>query len=168
MSLATNFLTSNYLSAKLIEPGLKIDAVIVSAGPVEFEDSGETKLVLRLDYQGKGLVLNQTRLKQCIAAWGPSYANWIGEKLTIWRGKDKFGGEPVDAVAIEPITEGRIAAKPALHTITSGLSGSSGSSSRYPERPSQRGQWSASEPPPIASSAGDGPGEAGPDDDVPF
>jgi hypothetical protein len=109
MSLnATDFITSNYLRAEDIAPDVLIEANIVSARAHEFE-GGETKLVLYVDYQSKGVVLNQTRLKATIAAFGPNPDNWIGRTIIIRRGVTMFAGKDVPGIVIEPVRAERIA-----------------------------------------------------------
>ena len=112
---ATNFLTSNLLNADGLESGVRIEAIVVSVRPREFED-GETKLVVYTDYEARGIVCNQTRLKALIAAYGPNPDNWIGKTIVISRGSTLFAGREVPAVKIEPIGAVRIAgsARPAI------------------------------------------------------
>jgi hypothetical protein len=54
MRSATDFLTSNLLNAEGVAPTTSIEATIVSARPVEFDDG--PKLAVYTDYQGKGIV----------------------------------------------------------------------------------------------------------------
>lgn len=65
----TDYLNSNLFNAAGIEPGVRIEATIVSVRDRDFED-GTTKPIIYTDYLGKGIVLNTTRLKALIAAWG--------------------------------------------------------------------------------------------------
>jgi hypothetical protein len=104
----TDYLTSNYLKAADLKPGVLIEAKIVSVRPVDFED-GTTKPVIYTDYMGKGIVLNQTRLKALIAAWGPNPDNLIGKTIIISQGRTMYAGEEVDAVVIKPVVADRIA-----------------------------------------------------------
>jgi hypothetical protein len=73
MPLATDFLNSNYFRAEDLDPNVVIETTIVSVRPREFEDG--SKLVVYTDHQGKGVVLNQTRLKALITAFGPNFDN---------------------------------------------------------------------------------------------
>jgi hypothetical protein len=147
MKNATDFLNSNFFRAEDLDPNVRIETTIVSTRPRDFED-GETKLVAYTDYQGgKGIVFNQTRLKACIAAWGPNLDNWVGKPLIVKRGATMFKGDPTWAVVVEPVVAERIAAEPRRPrpAITSG--------GRPPTPP---------EPPPI-NCAPDGS-----DEDMPF
>jgi hypothetical protein len=103
----TDFLTSNLINALSLEPKVKIEASIVSVRPREFED-GTTKAVIYLDFEGKGVVLNQTRLKALIAAFGTSPNNLIGKTVIISRGMTKYQGRDVPCVDIEPVVADRI------------------------------------------------------------
>ena len=77
----------------------------------EFEDSGERKLVIYTNHEGRGVVLNQTRLKTLIAAFGPQSDNWLGREIAILRGTTTFSGKHVPAIVIEPMVAERIAAR---------------------------------------------------------
>jgi hypothetical protein len=109
-TLATDYLTSNLLNADGLESGVSIEATIVSARPREFED-GETKLIVYTDYLGKGIVLNQTRLKALIAAYWPNPDNWTGKTIIIKRGTTMYAGKETGCVVIEPVVADRIAAQ---------------------------------------------------------
>jgi hypothetical protein len=69
MPLATSFFKSNFVNAKSLEPGVIYRARIVSVGPHTFEN-GETALVIRLDYLGKAIALNKTRVEAMIDGLG--------------------------------------------------------------------------------------------------
>jgi hypothetical protein len=140
----TEHLTSNLFNAVGIAPDVRIETKIVSIRERDFED-GTTKPVVYTDYLGKGIVLNQTRLKAGIAAWGPNPDNWIGKSIIISRGPTIFKGEPTWAVVMEPVVADKIAAHGATVTAISNR--------REPSEPSL-----APTPPE--------PGEI--DDDIPF
>jgi hypothetical protein len=113
--LATDYLTSNYMRAEDLESNVCIEATIVSARPREFED-GETKLVIYVDYQAKGIVLNQTRLKALISAYGANPDNWIGKTIIISRSMTMYAGKDAPCIVIEPVVADRLGAekRPAL------------------------------------------------------
>jgi hypothetical protein len=139
-----------------------IETAIVSARPREFDD-GSVKLVVYTDHQGKGMVLNQTRLKTMIAAFGPSFDGWVGKQIIISQDSTVYSGKTVPAIKVEPVVPTRIATepRPAIDTL------------RGPITPavidirSSRNAWR--DPPPSAPPADacpDGPGD--PSDDIPF
>jgi hypothetical protein len=107
MSNAAEFLTSNLINAKSLEADVRIEATVIAARPREFED-GSTKLTLYTDYQSKGVVLNQGRLKKMIAAFGPNYSNWVGKQIIIFQGWTVFQGENVPCVEIDPVRADRL------------------------------------------------------------
>jgi hypothetical protein len=116
MKKMTDYLTSNLLKAADIEPNVRIEAIIVSIRDRDFED-GTTKPVIYTDYLGKGVVLNQTRLKAGVAAFGPHPDNWVGKSIVLSRGPTTYKGEPTWAVVMEPVVANRIAASGAPTAI---------------------------------------------------
>jgi hypothetical protein len=115
----SRFTGSNYFRAEDLEPGVRIEAEIVSVALREFKD-GE-KAVVFTDFQGKGVVLNVTRGRVLYAAFGPNDANWIGKTIIIFLGEEKYEGKKVGAVAVEAVGATRIAAQSrAPISITSG------------------------------------------------
>jgi hypothetical protein len=112
---ATDYLNSNYFAAVDIAPDVRIEATVVSARPVDFKD-GTSKVVVYTDYLAKGVVLNKTRLVEMIMAFSGNPANWIGQKIIIFRGETMYEGRKVPAVGIEPVVATRIGAeqRPAL------------------------------------------------------
>ena len=172
MPLATDFFKSNWISAKSLEPGVRYEATIVSAGPHTFE-SGETVLTIRLDYLGKGIALNKTRLEAMIDGLGLDYDAWPGRRIAFWQADTFYQGKPDKCVAVKPVVHDRIEAKPqarpALGAQRQVIDGESrrgsteiASSSRGASR------WNDSEPPPVDP---DDPGpsmrEPG-EDDIPW
>jgi hypothetical protein len=93
----------------MLSPGVITEAGITDAAPRKFEDNS-VKLVIQLD-NSQALVLNQTRLRQMIAAFGLHYDKWCGQKIRYWRGTAMYQGKPVAAIAIEPIVTEKIAAE---------------------------------------------------------
>ena len=109
-SNATDFLTSNFLKATDLEEGVIVRAVILAAHPNEFED-GTTKLVIYTDYKAKGVVLNQTRLKTMIEAFGPNLDNWVGKTVSLRRGPTMFKGEATWGIFLDVDRSERIAVR---------------------------------------------------------
>jgi hypothetical protein len=66
------------------------------------------------------VVLNQTRLKALIAAFGTNPDNLIGKTVIISRVPTMFKGEPTWGVGIEPIVADRIATRGATVTAIGG------------------------------------------------
>ena len=106
----TDFLTSNLINAVSLDPKVKVEATIVSVRSREFEEGAKTvvKAVIYTDYEGKGVVLNQARLKALIAAWGTNPDNLIGKTVIISRGMTKYQGRDVPCVDIEPVVADRL------------------------------------------------------------
>jgi hypothetical protein len=123
MGNLTDFLTSNLINAAGLDPNVKIEAAIVSVRPREFED-GTTKPVIYTDHLGQGLVLNQTRLKAGIAAWGPNPDNWIGKIIIISQGMTTYAGKETPCVVMEPVVANRLKAGAPRVAITSGRAAS--------------------------------------------
>jgi hypothetical protein len=111
MPLATDYLTSDWLTAKHLKPETIYEATIIWAGPHTFEN-GETKLAIRIDYQPSGIAMNQTRLTAMISAFGPNYDNRVGKTIQFWQGDTFYQGRPEKCVAIKGVVAERIAAKP--------------------------------------------------------
>jgi hypothetical protein len=170
MPLATDFLNSNYFAAEDLDPKVLIETAIVSVRPREFED-GERKLVVYTDHQGKGVVLNQTRLKTMIAGFGPNFDGWVGKQIIISQGSTMYSGEPVPAIVVQPVVPTRIAAerRPALEASSPRPI----QTTRGPITPGsvdiRSGRYAQSDAPPSAPPPDvcpDGPGD--PSDDIPF
>jgi hypothetical protein len=146
MATADEFLTSNLLNASMLTPNTKIEATIISVRKRDFED-GSKKLVVYTDYMGLGIVLNQTRLKEMIRAFGVNYeTQWVGKKLIISQGDTAYQGRPEKRVVIEPIVATRIgtAPKPRLATVNDGR----GAASRGPiDARAGKGVWGGEAPP---------------------
>ena len=113
----TDFINSNYIKGEDIAQNVLIEATIASVKMKEFED-GEKSVVALED--GRQLILNQTRLKALIGAFGPNSENWIGKSVILSRGLAPYAGKIVPAVKIEPIVAPRIAAEPRQRLITVG------------------------------------------------
>jgi hypothetical protein len=111
MPLASDFFKSNFVNAMSLEPGVRYEATIVSAGPHTFEN-GETALVIRTDYKGKGIALNKTRLEATIDGLGVNYDNWAGKRIAFYQGDTFYQGKPAKCVVVEPVVNDRIAAQP--------------------------------------------------------
>jgi hypothetical protein len=104
-----NYLTSNYVKAEDLEAGVAIEARIASVTVREFEEKDDiiTKPVIRFD-DGRGVVLNQTRLRAMIGGFGPNSANWLGREVIVRRGQTLYQGRSVAAVELEPIVAPRL------------------------------------------------------------
>jgi hypothetical protein len=110
MTNASDFLSSNFLNAASLQPGVVIETTIVSVRPHEFE-GGETKLVLYTEHQAKGVVCNQTRLKAMIEAFGLNFDTWVGKMIRIYLGETTYQGRKVGSVEIEPVSPIRLRAE---------------------------------------------------------
>ena len=76
-----------------------------------FEERGKnvTRPIIRLEDQ-RGVVLNQTRLKAMIAAYGPNSNNWLDQPIRVRRGETLYAGKRVATVEVEADPSARIAA----------------------------------------------------------
>jgi hypothetical protein len=128
-------------------------------------------LVVFTDHQGKGVVLNQTRLKTMIAAFGPNFDGWPGKQITIRQGSTVYSGKTVPAIVVEPVVPTQIAAvrRPALEAS----SPKPIQTTRRPITPGsvdiRSARQTRSDPPPtvpLPDDCPDGPGD--PSDDIPF
>jgi hypothetical protein len=172
MPLASDFFKSNWINAASLEAGVCYEAIIVSVGPHTFE-TGETELTIRLDWKGKAIVLNKTRLEALIEAFGVNYDNWPGQKIAFWLGDTFWQGKPAKCVTIEGIVLDRLEAKPqqrpALGAQRQVIDGESRrGSTEIPSSSRGASPWNDSEPPPVDP---DDPGprmrEPG-EDDIPW
>jgi hypothetical protein len=160
----TDFINSNYIKGEDIAQNVLIEATIASVKKKEFEDGEKSVIALE---DGRQVVLNQTRLKALIGAFGPNSENWIGKSVILSRVQAMYAGKPLPAVKIEPIVAPRIgvtpqgsahslpsqpAAKPQPAQVTRGSS----------DIRSGRGAWD--DPPAPPPTSYDGPD----DDDDPF
>ena len=101
---------SNFWSAEKIGPNKKIQFDIAEAYLHDFDD-GTRKPVL-VGEDGSKLVMNPTRTKVLMAAWGPNSDNWLGRSAYISQGTTAYQGKPVPCIVVEPITHGQIENKP--------------------------------------------------------
>jgi hypothetical protein len=110
----TDFINSNYLRAEDLDPNVRIEATIAAVRSREFED-GSVKPVVFLG-DGRGVVLNQSRLKGMIAAYGLESDNWVGRAVVVSRGTTLYQGKSVPAIMVDPVVATRIGAeqRPAL------------------------------------------------------
>lgn len=115
----TGFTGSNYFRAEDLEPDVRIETKIVSVIARDFVDG--TKPVAFTDHQGKGVVLNPTRTKVLLRAFGPNSDNWIGKTIFVFLGETMYAGKKTGCVAIEAVVAERIAASSrGVASITSG------------------------------------------------
>jgi hypothetical protein len=163
----TDFVNSNYIKGEDIAQNVLIEATIASVKKKEFEDGGKSVLALE---DGRQVVLNQTRLKVLIGAFGPNSENWIGKPVILSRGQERYGGKPVPAVRIEPIvaprigvtSEGNAHPLPSPATKSEPTQITRGSN----EIRSASGPWDKPPPSPPAATSYDGPNDV--DDDIRF
>jgi hypothetical protein len=105
------FLTSNYITGEMIEPGVRYEHVVVDVGEHHFDGDDHPTALLHLE-SGEKVALNQTRLRVMGAAFGWNEQNWLGKTIIIYRGTAQYQGKTVPAVAIEPVVATRIGTKP--------------------------------------------------------
>jgi hypothetical protein len=128
--IMTEYVTSNYFKAEALEPHVAIEAIIADVRSKEFIEKGECviKPVVYTE-DGRGLVLNQTRLSVLMTAYGPNSDNWLGKPIRITRGSTTYSGRTVPCVQVEAEATPRIASQPkrAKRVIESGVTKSAGS-----------------------------------------
>jgi hypothetical protein len=143
-------LITGYVRAKDLEIGVKLERTIVDTKRQAFpEKDGETTKIVVVCDGGEQLVLNKSRLRTMVRAYGLNRSNWVGKTVQISRGTTQFGNDVVPCVLVEPVVATAIAARP-RPVITSG-----------------RQALGNPEPPPAPPpSEYAGPSEI--DDDIPF
>jgi hypothetical protein len=98
----SNYFTGEYLKNKRIEFG------VLGVRGEEFEDG--KKPVIVTDFQGMKLVLNKTRCKAAIRAWGVNTDAWLDKRAVVSSVPTNYGGEVVASVGFEPISVTKITA----------------------------------------------------------
>jgi hypothetical protein len=165
----SGYLTSNYIKGEDLDADLWIEAIICSVTERAFGEDGERdiKPLIRIE-DGRGRVLNQTRLKALIAAYGPNADNWLNKQILIKRGMTHFQGKPTPCVDIQPVIPNRLEGGPATAKIEGPKSGPSGAAAKPVETasPPRGGQGrgkitsgrpkSALEPQPLLEELNDG------------
>jgi hypothetical protein len=109
---ASEFSGSNYWTGENIPPNTRIEFIVTSTFIHEFpgKESGiERKLVMASNYQAMKLVMNKTRNKIAIKAWGPNADNWVGKMAVVFRDHTTFAGKRVPSVGFEPILTNALA-----------------------------------------------------------
>jgi hypothetical protein len=99
---------SNILAAKDLEDGKVYTATILKVFKHQFEDG--IKPVILTDYMGKKIVLNPTRAKAFVAAWGLNGKNWVGRMFQFWLGIAFFQGAKVGSIEVAPVITAAVAA----------------------------------------------------------
>jgi hypothetical protein len=110
MANMTEYLTSNYYRGEDIEPGGFIEETIARRTERLFDGKTKPDPVIYFE-SGKGVVLNQTKLRDLIAAFGPNDANWIDQKVVIFRSTAPYQGKMVPAVGLKPVVSPQLAAE---------------------------------------------------------
>jgi hypothetical protein len=100
----SGFLAGDFIKAyELPESGF-IEAVITDVTEQTFTERGRAKPKPIIYFEnGRGLVLNPTRLTVMLDAYGPDSNNWIGQTIRLRRGQTFYEGKPVACVEVEPI-----------------------------------------------------------------
>lgn len=87
-------------------PGGKDFAVTISAVSVDtLQMKGGVKEARPLvSFAGatKKLVMNKTNAATIAALYGNEMTTWIGKRITLFKGKDRFGRDMVDCIRIRP------------------------------------------------------------------
>ena len=107
----TSYITGNFITGDSLEENVRIEASIAGVREHNFGDDAKPDVKPTIDLDdGRRVQLNQTRLRVCIAAWGPNPNNWAGKTVIISRGKTMYAGKPAACVVVEPVAATRIAA----------------------------------------------------------
>jgi hypothetical protein len=103
--------------------GAEIDrrylVTFTSASHVDFTEKDGTKtreIALGTD-EGRTLVMNKTRNKQAIRAWGPNALTWVGKQAVLFPAQTVYAGEVVASIGFQPITGAKLTAPEALKAI---------------------------------------------------
>ena len=69
----TSYITANFITADSLEENVRIEASIAGVREHNFGDDAKPDVKPTIDLDdGRRVQLNQTRLRVCIAAWGPN------------------------------------------------------------------------------------------------
>ena len=124
-------LITGYVRAKDLEVGVKLERTIVDTKRQAFpEKDGETTKIVVVCDGGEQLVLNKSRLRTMVRAYGLNRSNWVGKTVQISRGTTQFGSDTVPCVVVEPVVAPRLAAvrpRGARQIVESGVAQSAGS-----------------------------------------
>jgi hypothetical protein len=113
-------LITGYVRAKDLEVGVKLERTIIDTKRQVFpEKDGETTKIVVVCDGGEQLVLNKSRLRAMVCAYGLNRSSWIGKVVLISRSTTQFGNDVVPCVLVEPVVATAIAARP-RPVITSG------------------------------------------------
>jgi hypothetical protein len=98
---------------KTLEAHVAIETTIADVRSKEFAEKGEIviKPVIYIE-DGRGVVLNQTRLSVLMSAYGPNSDNWLDKPIRISRGSTTYSGRTVPCVQIEATATPRVASQP--------------------------------------------------------
>jgi hypothetical protein len=89
---------STYLNAAGLG-GKEIRDTISRVSAVEF-DRGESKLVVALDKDGRGVILNRTNLETIVAAYGPETDDWVGKPVVVRAEPTTFQGRKIQGIRV--------------------------------------------------------------------
>jgi hypothetical protein len=83
-----------------------------SAGYVDFKEKDGTvkrEIALGTD-EGRTLVMNKTRNKLAIRAWGPNALTWVGKQAILFPAETMYGPDIVAAIGFQPIVGAKLTA----------------------------------------------------------
>jgi hypothetical protein len=100
---------SGYVKGSDLPPGYRKRMRVAAVSSAEFDDG--RKLVIFLDeFYGRGLPLNQTRLRALIEGCGVSTEDWVGRELDVFHTSAFYQGKSVPAVGVTVVEHPAVAA----------------------------------------------------------
>jgi hypothetical protein len=160
------YLTSNYITAAMLEPGVEYEHTIVEVYDYVFEGDTVPTAIVRFE-SGEQLSLNQTNLRTIGAGFGWNDANWLGQKIIVYRDENvPYQGKLVPGVRVRvPPAPDRIGfeARRAIGSNVQPLRSGPARTSDDPRTMTGRGSITINDKPVRPRAWGNGP----PDDDVP-
>ena len=100
--------TDDYYGGKYLKcsdlQGRSVTAKIARVAAEEMGQKKDRKLVVYLagsKGDEKGVVLNKTRLKPIVTAYGKETEDWVGQKITLFPSQTTFQGDIVDCIGIK-------------------------------------------------------------------
>jgi hypothetical protein len=94
------YLTSNYINAAMLEPGVEYEYTIVEVYDYLFDGDTVPTAVVRFE-SGEQLSLNQTNLRAIGAGFGWNDANWLGQTVIVYRDENvPYQGKLVPGVRV--------------------------------------------------------------------
>ena len=79
--------------------GKEVRDTIRRVSAAEF-DGGERKLVVDLENDGRGVILNRTNLETIVTAYGPETDDWVGKPVIVRAEPTTFQGRKIQGIRV--------------------------------------------------------------------